>query len=235
MAWLYFLSGTSYKCTFSRMYIFEIWHSFTGFETERAHRILEKLLQMVPDAENLNIINLNTRIKYISKKLMDYWKKEQRTKEILFQCHSEWLNTVESIELSKSQSASVGGHGGRPKKDFANCSKRSQRRRLAELSKIDQTAVVVLMDTSDNSNTSVSDVNSDEVLSLITEAKLTKHQCLLIKEFINSKKNPVLPSYQKVLEAKKWCYPQETYISEFSAEVELQSLLDCTATRILNL
>lgn len=70
---------------------------------------------------------------------------------------------------------------------------------------------------------------------MINEAKLTKHQYLLINEFINSKKNPVLPLYKKVLEAKKRCYPTEQEISESSAEFELQSLLDHSATRIMDL
>lgn len=53
----------------------------------------------------------------------------------------------------------------------------------------------------------------------------------MIREFVNGKKNPILPSYPKVLEAKQQCYPekQAVTVSEKSAEVELQSLLNYTA------
>lgn len=62
---------------------------------------------------------------------------------------------------------------GRPRKDFATCSKQSQRRRLKMLVQFDESAVRSLRETSD---LGTSEVKADEVLSLITEAKLTKHQ-----------------------------------------------------------
>lgn len=44
---------------------------------------------------------------------------------------------------------------------------------------------------------------------------------------------PVLPSYQKLFEAKKICYPEDIEISERGAKVKLQALLDLTVQKIL--
>lgn len=114
-----------------------------------------------------------------------------------------------------------------------NCSKKSKRRRLAELAKVDNSAINYLLSDSSLSNIASLEFNTDEVLSFLTEVKLTKHQYLLLKDFINSKSKNALPSYQKVLDAKKRCYPSNECVTESSAEVELQSLLDHTASRIL--
>lgn len=49
------------------------------------------------------------------------------------------------------------------------------------------------------------------ILSIIVEAKLTKHQYLLRRDFINSKRAcDISPSYQSLLTAKKGCYRNDT-------------------------
>lgn len=45
----------------------------------------------------------------------------------------------------------------------------------------------------------------------------------------------LFPSYHKILEAKKLCYPEGIHISEIKCEVPLQSLLDHTSHKIVNL
>ncbi|GBP69394.1 hypothetical protein EVAR_54813_1 [Eumeta japonica] len=151
--------------------------------------------------------------------------------------YGDWLNEIEVCVLPTC--AAAGTHDTqRPaeeaststqhqhRKDFEDCSKRSKRRRLAELSKVDSSAINSLLDDSSRSNAASLNFNTDEVLSLINETKLTKHQYLVVKNFINAKSPNALPSYPKVLEAKKRCYPSQEFITESSAEVELQSLLD---------
>jgi len=59
---------------------------------------------------------------------------------------------------------------------------------------------------------------------------------LHIRSFINSKTSSnLLPSYEKLLVAKTSCYPEKISVSESQAEVELQNLVDHTASRILKL
>jgi hypothetical protein len=50
-------------------------------------------------------------------------------------------------------------------------------------------------------------LTSDEVVSLIVEAKLTKRQYMLIRKQAKEKHVDIYPSYHKVLEAKNRCYP----------------------------
>lgn len=156
----------------------------------------------------------------------------------------DWLNEIECVELVKGnekcilENANQPGPScerGRPRKGFSDLSRRSKRRRLAELSQVDDSAVNALLNTSDTSNTSLRlNINADEVLSLFVEAKLTKHQYILIKNFINNNTAcDILPSYQSVLAVKKKCYTENLSVSESKAEVELQSLLNHTTSRIL--
>jgi hypothetical protein len=208
--------------------------------------VLQHLIGMVPDAENVDTANLENRIKYICQQLVIFWKSANRTKTTVLNKHSKWLSEKESVNLPKISvlnqntphdipddepvTSEVAAAAGRPRKDFATCSKQSQRRRLKMLVQFDESAVKNLRKTSD---LGTSEVKPEEVLSLITEAKLTKHQYLLIRKFINSTSNPVLPSYGKVVKAKKQCYPEVVRVTESTAEVELQSLLDHTAARIV--
>lgn len=67
---------------------------------------------------------------------------------------------------------------------------------------------------------------------------LTKHQYLLIREFVNCEASyNLFPSYEKILKFKTLRYPNNIYIDidETYAEVDLQSLLDNTASSILEL
>lgn len=102
------------------------------------------------------------------------------------------------------------------------------------LSQIEDSAVnTLLSDSSQLDDNSSFTFRSDEIVSFINEAKLTKHQYILLKNLINSKIPNVFPSYQKVFEAKTRCYPTDIRVTESSAEMNLQSLLDHTSNRIV--
>jgi len=138
------------------------------------------------------------------------------------------------VKYIQNEEPQPGPSRGRPRKKFAKLSKRSKRRRLARLSQVDDTAINTIINISNKSDRSLTPSNADEVLSLFIEAKLTKHQYLLIRTFVNKKTSSnILPSYQNIINAKKKCYPEMISISESKAEVELQSLLDHTASRIV--
>ena len=105
---------------------------------------------------------------------------------------------------------------------------------MAELSKRDESAVKTLLNASESPATRFESIHPDEVLSLLVEAKLTKHQYLVVRELINTKTcSAILPSYHSVIRAKKKCYPSNQRIDETAAEVELQNLLDHTVSRVI--
>lgn len=84
-----------------------------------------------------------------------------------------------------------------------------------------------------NASKMPSQVSPDEALSLIVETKFTTSQYKRIRENGISHNSPIYPSYDKILDAKKNCYPKDITITETRAEVKLQSLLNHTCRRML--
>lgn len=72
----------------------------------------------------------------------------------------------------------------------------------------------------------------DEALSMFTNADLTKYQYEVVRETLKRNGFDILPSYKKVLQAKKECYTREIRASESKVEIDLQNLLDHTVDRI---
>lgn len=71
-----------------------------------------------------------------------------------------------------------------------------------------------------------------EALALFINAKLTVAQYKEIKKGAKLRNCDIYPAYDKLLQAKKECYPENIKISETSAEVPLQSLLDHATKRL---
>lgn len=223
------------------MHILESWlpHNSVRNDTERCRHVLDGIMQALPDAENLQTEDVENRVSFICTRLSKYWKQVQRSKTRLIAKYGDWLNEREICvlksrplrEVTNSANPSTSQHQHRKK--FEDCSKRTKRRRLADLAKVDDSAVHALLSKSNQSDSNPIEFCTDDVVSLFNEAKLTKHQYLLLRDFIHSKLPNVLPSYQKVLEAKKRCYPSGISVTESSAEINLQCLLDHTCTRIL--
>lgn len=240
---MYLFSGNSLKCSFNRMYFFELWDSVKGYTKAKHEHVLSVLLKNFDDVENIDISPLDKRVFNLCKSVEKYYKLVNCSRSKLFKKYGDWFSAIECIELTRTDEQcpsdlarpSTSSGRGRPRKDFSDLSERSKRRRLTELSEVDDSAVSALLSSSKVSETPLTtNISADEVLSLFVEAKLTKHQYLLIMNFINSKMScKVLPSYQSVLQAKKKCYPSDMVVTESKAEIELQSLLDHTASRIL--
>lgn len=78
------------------------------------------------------------------------------------------------------------------------------------------------------------EMTGDEALVDIIGAKLSKQSYLDIRSSLRRKKFNAYPSYKKVFKAKARCYPQDITVTEISAEVKLQALLNHTCERILS-
>ncbi|CAH2087885.1 unnamed protein product [Euphydryas editha] len=77
----------------------------------------------------------------------------------------------------------------------------------------------------------------DKTLALYTSCNLSKWQYRNLRFILASENIFVLPSYQKLLETKKTCYPSEgdITVTESGVKIRLQSLLDLTINRILKI
>ncbi|KMQ84811.1 hypothetical protein RF55_17077 [Lasius niger] len=78
-------------------------------------------------------------------------------------------------------------------------------------------------------------MSADAALSVVVEAKLTKNQYSVIRQSMKEHHCNLYPPYDKVSQAKVRCYPprSDVTITETSAEVKLQALLNHTTERIL--
>lgn len=202
---------------------------------------MEIIKGFIKDKENFKYEKLDQKIKYICKKITTSWRKNHYIKQKFLDTNIDWLQTEERIVLETDKNEKVcplKGRRGRPRKCFEESSKRTQKRRMAEIAKKDQSFVKAFRHRVLAKKKRTLQFKAEEVLSLLVEAQLTKHQYLLIKKFVNTKIClNIFPSYHKILKEKKSCYPEtsHTKVTESSAEVELQALLDHTAERITKL
>lgn len=158
-------------------------------------------------------------------------------------------NTTKTTELASSSKI------GRPKVAFEDASLRSKKRKCSELlsshslEEIASTTAMALYKKGKRQVASfVAEVISsesipkqsekcqysdDQALSLFIEGKFTKFQYNLMRSQAKELGSNLYPSYDRVLEAKRQCYPNGIKITDSSAEVFVQSLLNHTASRLL--
>ncbi|KAG4073854.1 hypothetical protein HA402_014059 [Bradysia odoriphaga] len=73
----------------------------------------------------------------------------------------------------------------------------------------------------------------DEALALMFDLRQSKEDYHQMHMGGKSHQANIYPAYNKILEAKKRCYPSSITITELGAEINLQALLDHTTSRIL--
>lgn len=197
------MADQSKNISLSRMHLFEIWVATDGTDPQKSSAVLETILQAIPETKKVEPEYLKRRIFYTCKKLAGMWKKACRNKSRLVNRNHVWLKgneIVQTNEDSVKPCTNVDKKPSlprdRPRKSFDDCSKRSKRRRLAELAAHDTSTCNSLRNSAESG---FSPPDSNAVLSLFVEAKLTKHQYLLIRSFVNEKTAlAMFPSYQVI-------------------------------------
>lgn len=77
-------------------------------------------------------------------------------------------------------------------------------------------------------------MTNDEALAFFVDKKLTKDQYISMRQISKAHNADIFPNYHQLLEAKKQCYPDKVMITEYSGEVDLQSLLNHTIRRLVS-
>lgn len=72
-----------------------------------------------------------------------------------------------------------------------------------------------------------------EALNIIVRTDMSKDNYIFLREAHREKNSHMYPSYEKVFCEKEKCYPEGVQVSEFEAQLSLQSLLSHTAQRLL--
>lgn len=77
----------------------------------------------------------------------------------------------------------------------------------------------------------------EEALALYVDGRYTENSYMLMQSGAKKRHANIYPPYNILREAKKRCYPEEAAISisDISAEVKLQSLVDHTVQRIFEI
>lgn len=74
---------------------------------------------------------------------------------------------------------------------------------------------------------------NEEALTYIINNNLSKQQYQNTQSGAKKRRTDIYPAYNRIREVKKQCYPTNISVTEKSAEVNLQDLLDHTAKRII--
>ena len=160
------------------------------------------------------------------------WIKSHRIKSKVIETNSDCFAQDELVLLNQ-QSSPLHQNRGRPRISIVDCSERTKRRRIADIAEFDISAADDLRMACKQPNPWIFPAKACEAISLITDANLTKHLYLLIRSFINNKLDiGFLPCNDSILNEKQKSYPEQITVSESVAEVELQNLLDHTASQI---
>ena len=142
--------------------------------------------------------------------------KRRKTEHLREDCSTEELSYATKISLRSSGAASAA----EVVSDITSTSPTRAHKYITAMKKVSKVETTMTIDT---------------VLALVLNGKLTKSQYINIPKTTKSCNSKAFPPYTTVLEAKKRCYPSNILISETCAEVQLQSLLNHTGTRILEI
>lgn len=227
----------------------------------------------------INIVDLKKKIRLFVTNFGRLWKKSSRTRSRFFGRNAIWLRgclTFCKLQTSKASK-------GRPSKPFDELSRRSKLRKihdvaveipceqlmfaaatsatnsgfrvagqiLENLSKHPENATVIKQSMSNTDH--VEAYSAEETLAFICKNGFSKRQYEDVRLSSQQKGSYIYPSYTRIVEAKKLCYPEGTKLNYYSklsvsvhtifflgimirssaAEVSLQNLVDHTNARLI--
>ncbi|XP_054743575.1 uncharacterized protein LOC129248151 [Anastrepha obliqua] len=77
-------------------------------------------------------------------------------------------------------------------------------------------------------------IDADKALAIFIQTEMSKYQYQVLRQGLKKEGHDILPPYSKILDAKKRCYPESMTITDTSASIDLQELIDHTAKRLLH-
>ncbi|XP_067613965.1 uncharacterized protein [Eurosta solidaginis] len=202
------------------------------------------LLSSYGDTEE-NIEQLKVNINYFKTAMRQKWSEAHRKEDRFIKLNHSWLNGTFEIPIQDQN------RPGRPSRSFIESSDRSKRRKPEVIRSAAENSILIYAAQSTlrtkglrNASEILKEITKSptiaqkykselgkpnilkpqEALAMFIEADLTRQQYEIIRETNKS----VYPCYDKLLDAKKECYPPEQLIKVTSlyAESTLQSLID---------
>lgn len=190
------------------------------------------------DEETLEQIEKEIRKRFLphfTQKLKSVYHNREKFLKKFGESGSGWLQGKFTINLPGDKAVSpppVTSSGGRPTKEFVDCSERSKQHKVQNLrASFSQPLIDAAAAPTFKQNSSVYD--PEQALALFIRLQLSKFQYQVLHAACKKIGHDIFPAYNHILAAKKKCYPEGVKVSEAGAEVPLQSLLDHTSNRIV--
>lgn len=165
------------------------------------------------------------------------FKSVHRIRTKFLEKYSHWMEGVFVVNLSgdlENRSPPLNRSGGKPMKTFEECCNRAKRYKIQEVRGTYSQKLIDAFASSFITDSTNTVFNADSALALITQTKLSKYQYEILRKATKDIGHNIFPSYRKIIEAKKKCYPPDNIdVTEKSATVGLQDFLDHTSRRIL--
>ena len=202
--------------------------------------------------------NLKEQLRNFNKNVKIKWLKCQRKREKFLATYKTWLDSKfqlpskfhSSAQFQEKQSEQTKIGAGRKSLPFTECTSGTKKNKVLDLSKkytIEELSGALQKALKNEGKTEMAaavkeammmpskTVGASEALEMIVNAKLTTGQYLQIRNYCTLFGVLHLPSYKSVLGEKKTRYFPDRVkrITDISAEVELQFLLDDTVKRII--
>lgn len=217
---------------------------------EKMTYLIEKVQNVTHSVEGLSIESKKLLSRFVNQYKYKFLNC-RRNKTYFEKKEKVWLNSnlAFPIEICSSKR-----NGGRPAKSFSESSERSKRRKTKDLRSQNEAEVLqyatqmklradgklntakivktVTEETTITQKPTYRQYTPDEALGLVIGAKLTKYQYNLMRQGAIDHNCNIYPNYEAVTQSKKKCYPENMSITEASAEISLQALLDHTAKRL---
>ena len=210
--------------------------------------------------ENVDLKALNQTVSVFLFKLKDKLNKCNRMYERVMIKENKWLQ--ENIKIQMFHELNVQQDCiGRPRKSWEELGDRSKRQRVADLAlnesdalalaaaksaKLDPTkqdmSFIIKQSTTKATDmrksielTKPTQMSAHEALALKIQCNLSDDQYQMIRNSSIIHNANIYPTLHRILEAKYVCYPQNLQITETSAEVPLQDMVNHTLIRVLEI
>lgn len=76
---------------------------------------------------------------------------------------------------------------------------------------------------------------NEEAVAILLDLNLTKQKYENLWSYIMDKNINLFPAYEQIMNVKKECYPDNIEVTDVTAKVNLQSLLNHTASRFIKI
>lgn len=235
--------------TFRNSDIFNVWCSNTG--NSKIRRVKENIMAWFSISECTEDIDSSfyKLSQYYCLTIQKKWAECSRSRHNFETRFKSWLNlsvnlpeNIKRLLRNPLYCDAPGTSKGRPQKEFLQCTERTKKRRveslvaersLEELNFAAQLSSRLSSHT-DKNNSLNEHLSYEEILSLYLDLDLTRRKYNILRSVINSIKKDALPSYKKLIKVRNSLLPEKIIVTETSAEVDLQNLLEYTTKSILN-